>query len=160
MEDKFLKYSKLYILIFLLFLSVPMIIGLLVWAFYGMSKIVSSGPVDFIFQLLILTIPAAIYSTAYIIFLKRTRQHPVAVVRVVSTVLFIIGLACSGIILTADIILFLKKASYDIASYNSYSLGFMSGNIGGLFLIAIIQAFTGNKEKDWMDRKNENDNRT
>ena len=39
MEDRFVKYSKLYALIFLLFLSVPVILGLIVAAFYGISKV-------------------------------------------------------------------------------------------------------------------------
>jgi len=35
MDDKFLKYSKLYILIFLMFLAIPVILGLLVVTFWG-----------------------------------------------------------------------------------------------------------------------------
>ena len=56
MEDRFFKYSKLYILIFLMFLAIPVILGLMVATFYGISKLVSSSVVDIIFGLGVITI--------------------------------------------------------------------------------------------------------
>ena len=135
-----------------MFLSIPVIIGTLIWLFYGFSKIISLGPADTVFQLLIISLPAALFSTVFIIFFKRTAKHPSAIVRICSKVLFLIGLALCVYLLTLDIISFIKQPSYNIDTYKCFTLPFLAGNTGGLFLIAIVQAFTTNKEKDWIDR--------
>ena len=84
MEDKFVRYSKLYVLLFLLFLSVPVIIGLIIGAFYGISRLFSSAPIDLVYELFILSIPAAVFSAVYVIFFRRTAWHPVWPVRFIS----------------------------------------------------------------------------
>ena len=84
MEDRFIKYSKLYALIFLMFLAIPVILGLLIATFYGISKLVSSSVVDIIFGLGVITLAPALFSSVYVIFLKRTKQHPSAIVRAIS----------------------------------------------------------------------------
>lgn len=153
MEDRFIKYSKLYFLIFLLFLSVPVIIGLLVGVFYGFSKLVSSRPVDIIFELLIISVPPAIFSAAYFIFSKRTRLHPSAIVRVISQTLFAVGIGSCILILVLSLITYFNKGYNSVTDYKSYSLAFTAGNIAMLFVIAIIQAFTTQKEEDWMEKR-------
>jgi hypothetical protein len=153
MEDRFLKYSKLYILIFLLFLALPVILGLLVVTFYGVSKLVSSNVVDVIFGLGVITLAPALFSSVYVIFFKRTKLHPVAVIRIISRVLFVIGIICSISILVIDMITFFRKFEIDISAYHCFSLAYLAGNVGGIFLVGIIQAFTTPKEVDWMDRK-------
>jgi hypothetical protein len=153
MEDRFLKYSKLYILIFLLFLAIPVIIGLLVVTFYGFSKLVSSSVVDVIFGLGIITLAPALFSSVYVIFFKRTNRHPAAVVRIISKILFVIGIVCSLGVLVSDIISFFTKYGIDIADYRCFSIVYLAGNVAMIFLIGIIQAFTTKKEVDWMDRK-------
>ena len=152
MDDKFLKYSKLYILIFLMFLAIPMIIALLVLTFYGFSKLVSSSVTDIIFQLSMISLLPAIFASAFVVFFKRTKQHPSAPVRIISKILFVIAIACCLIVLSTDIVSFFNKHDLDIATYNCFSLSFLAGNVGGLFFIAIIQAFTTKKEVDWMER--------
>ncbi len=152
MEDKFLKYSKLYILIFLMFLAIPVMLGLVVVTFYGFSKLVSSSPVDIIFELAMISLLPAVFASAFVIFFKRTTQHPSTAVRLVSKILFVIGIIACLAVLVTDIISFFNKHDLDIAGYNCFSLGFLAGNVGGLFLIAIIQAFTTKKEADWMER--------
>lgn len=152
MEDKFLKYSRLYILIFLLFLAVPVLLGLLIVIFYGFSKLVSSSIVDIIFGLGIVTIAPALFSSVYVVFFKRTASHPVAAVRILSRAFFVVGIAVSAVVLVTDLISFFTKYGIDIADYRCYSLAYLAGNVGGLFLIAIIQAFTTKKEVDWMER--------
>jgi hypothetical protein len=157
MEDKFLRYSKLYILIFLMFLSIPVIIGLIIAFFYGFSKLISSAPIDILFEMLIVSIPAAIFTTAYVIFFKRTKQHPSNIVRIISRILFASGFCCCCVFLVLDMILFFTRQSYDVTNYRSFSTIFLAGNIGGLFLIAIMQAFTTQKEKDWLEKRREKD---
>ena len=152
MEDRFIKYSKLYILIFLLFLAVPVILGLLVAAFWGISKVVSSNAADLIFGLGTITMLPAIFSSVYVIFFKRTKQHPSAVVRIVSYLFFVLGIVCSVIVLIIDISAFFNMYEIDISAYRCFSLAYLAGNVGMIFLIGIIQAFTTPKEVDWMDR--------
>ena len=152
MEDRFVKYSKLYALIFLMFLAVPVLLGLIVAAFYGISKLVSSSYVDIIFGLGVITLAPALFSAVYVIFFKRTKQHPVAAVRIISQILFVAGIAISMAVLVSDMMSFFTKFTTDITGYHCFSLVYMAGNVGGLFLVAIIQAFTSSKELDWMDR--------
>lgn len=157
MEDKFLKYGKLYLLIFLMFLSVPVIFAILIGAFYGLSKVISSSPVDVLFQLLIISMPAAVFCTAYTIFFKRTLKHPSPPVRILSMILFTTGFVCCLVFLTLDIIFFFHKHVGDISLLRCFGVFFLGGNIGGLFLIAIIQALTTEKERDWLQKRREKD---
>jgi hypothetical protein len=153
MEDRFTKYSKLYVLIFLLFLCVPVLLGLIVAAFYGISKLVSSTVADITFGLGIVSLTPAVFMTAYYIFFKRTKTHPEPTVKVISQILFVAGFLISISVLVLDMISFFKGFSPDIGSYHGYSLVYTAGNVAMLFLIAIVQAFTTKKEVDWMDRK-------
>ena len=153
MDDRFIKYSKLYALIFLLFLTVPVMLGLLIAAFYGISKLVSSSVADIIFGLGIVTLAPALFAAVYVIFFKRTKSHPVAWVRIISSILFIVGIGISIIVLVTDMITFFTRFNTDIGGYYGLGLGYLAANVGMLFLIAIIQAFTTKKEVDWIDRK-------
>ncbi len=153
MEDKFTRYTKLYILIFLLFLSIPVIFALIIGTFYGFSKIVSSAPVDIVFELFIITIPPAIFSSAYIIFFRRTRLHPVKAIRIISMALFLVGLICCLIVLVMDMVSFFKYRGLDVNDFKCFGVLFLASNIGALFLIAILQAFTTNKEQDWLEKR-------
>ena len=75
MEDRFIKYSKLYALIFLMFLAVPVILGILIAAFYGLSKLVSSSVIDIVFGLSIITLAPALFSSVFVIFYRRTKKQ-------------------------------------------------------------------------------------
>ncbi len=152
MEDRFIKYSKLYTLIFLMFLSVPVLLGVIIAAFYGISKLVSSNVADITFGLGVVTMTPAVFSTVYVIFFKRTKKHPSATVRIISKAIFVTGLAISMVVLVIDMISFFTGFKTDITAYHGLSLTFLAGNVGMLFLIAIIQAFTTKKEIDWMER--------
>ena len=151
-EDRFVKYSKLYALIFLMFLSVPVMLGLIVAAFYGISKLVSSSIADITFGLGVVTLAPALFSAVYVIFFKRTKKHPVAAVRIISKILFVAGILISLVVLVIDMISFFTKFNTDITGYHGLSLTYLAGNVAVLFLIAIVQALTTKKEVDWMDR--------
>lgn len=152
MDDRFTKYSKLYLLIFLMFLSIPVIIGLVIVAFYGVSRLVSSTVVDIVFGLGVVAMAPALFSAVYVIFFKRTAGHPVSVVRNISKALFLAGIAVSVAVLVLDMISFFNKFNIDISAYHSFSLVYMAGNVALLFIIAIAQALSTNKEVDWIDR--------
>lgn len=152
MEDRFIKYSKLYVLVFLLFLSVPVLLGLIFFLFYGFSKVISSGIADIVFGLLVTVLPAALFMSVYAIFFTRTKNHPSRPVKTFSQLIFIAAFVTSVLVLLFDIKIFFAKFSSDIDRYYSYSLLYLAGNVALLFIIAIIQAFTTQKEVDWMDR--------
>ena len=153
MEDRFIKYSKLYAIIFLMFLAVPVIIGLIVAVFWGFSKLVSSSVADISFGLAMVTLAPAILSAVYVVFFKRTKSHPVAWVRVISQIVFVIAIAISATVLVVDMIAFFTRFNIEITGYYGLGLAYLASNVGLLFLIAIIQAFTTKKEVDWMERK-------
>lgn len=153
MEDRFIKYSKLYALIFLLFLCVPVLLGLLIAAFYGISKIVSSTVADITFGLGVVSLAPAVFMSVYYIFFKRTQKHPAKAVKIISQIIFVAGFLTSLVVLIFDMISFFTKFNTDITGYYGLSLTYLSGNVAMLFFIAIVQAFTTNKEVDWMDRQ-------
>jgi hypothetical protein len=157
MDDRFTKYSKLYFLVFLLFLAVPVSFALLIATFYGFSTLISSRPVDIIFELIVIGIPSAVFATVHYIFFKRTKQHPSPAVKTISQILFVMGFLNSLLFLVLSIISYFKKGYNNITDYPTFHIAFLAGNIGGLFLIAIIQAFTTKKEVDWMEKRKKND---
>lgn len=152
MEDRFIKYSKLYALIFLLFLCVPVLLGLIVAAFYGISKLVSSTIADITFGLGVVSLAPAVFMTIYYIFFKRTQKHPARAVKIISQVVFVAGFLISLVVLIFDMIAFFTRFNTDITGYHGLSLTYLAGNVAVLFFIAIVQAFTTSKEVDWMDR--------
>lgn len=153
MDDRFTKFSKLYILIFLLFLSFPVFIGLGIGFFYGFFSLVSSKPLDIFLELFVIAIPPAIFSSVYFIFIKRTKYHPSPLVKIISQTIFVIGLMFCIYTLAINFWDYYKTGRHNITTYTTFSLPFLAGNIGTLFIIAIIQAFTTNKEEDWLEKR-------
>ena len=153
MEDRVIKYSKLYALIFLLFLCVPVLLGLIIATFYGISKIVSSTVADISFGLGVVSLTPAVFMSVYFIFFKRTKKHPAKAIKIISQIIFLAGFLISLVVLVFDMISFFTKFNTDITGYHGLSLTYLAGNVSILFLIAIIQALTTNKEVDWMDRE-------
>ncbi len=153
MDDRFTKYSKLYFLIFLLFLSVPVIIGLFVALMYGLSTLVSSKPIDMLYELLIITLAPSVFATVYFIFFKRTKKHPKPVIRAISFLFFIVGFSSCIVVLGKDYTRFFTKQVSDTEGYWGFGLIFLAGNVAALFIIAILQAFTTNKEEDWLEKR-------
>ena len=153
MEDRFIKYTKLYVLIFLLFLSIPVIIALIMGVLYGFARLISSRPTTIIYELAIISLPAAIFTTVYYIFFKRTKSHPSAIVRIISKGIFIIGICICLLVLATDYKSFFDNPVFGTEGYRGFTLLFLAGNIATLFIIAIIQAFTTNKEEDWLEKR-------
>jgi hypothetical protein len=132
---------------------VPVLLGLIIAAFYGISKLVSSTVADIAFGLGVVSLAPAIFMSVYFIFFKRTKKHPVKPVKIISQLLFVIAFLISLAVLITDMISFFAKFNTDITGYHGLSLTYLAGNVALLFFIAIVQAFTTNKEVDWMDRK-------
>lgn len=155
MDDRFTKFSKLYFLIFGLFLSVPVITALIIGFFYGFFKIFASRPLDVFYELLVLVIPAALFGAVYYIFISRTKKHPSIPVKVISQVLFIIAFCTCAVVLVLDLLHYFKLTfgTYDVSFFYSYSQAFLAGNIALLFILAIVQAFSTPREEDWQEKR-------
>jgi len=158
MDDRFTKYSKLYFLIFLLFLSVPVIIGLFVAVMYGLSTLISSKPADAVYELLIISLAPAIFATVYYIFFKRTKKHPAVIIKTISYIFFIIGFCSCIAVLIKDYTSFFNKSVFGTEGYWGFGLVFLAGNVAALFIIAILQALTTSKEEDWLEKRNKMSN--
>ena len=135
MEDRFTKYSKLYVLIFLLFLCVPVLLGLIIAAFYGISKIVSSTVADISFGLGVVSLAPAVFMSVYFIFFKRTKKHPAKAVKIISQIIFLAGFLISLVVLVFDMISFFTKFNTDITGYHGLSLTYLAGNVSILLYL-------------------------
>lgn len=155
MDDRFIKYTKLSVIIFLLFLAIPLTFSLVFGVFYGFSAIISSKPIDLVFEIFIISLPALLFSTVYSIFFKRTTSHPSAIVRYISWFLFIAGIGISLYFLITDLLLYFKIHQHDVTNYECYGKWYLAGNVAAIFLIGVMQAFSTTKEKDWMDKAKE-----
>lgn len=156
MDDRFTKFSKLYFLVFGLFLAVPVVIALLIGFFYGFFKVFASHPLDVFYELVVVVIPPALFGAVYYIFFSRTKMHPSRFVKIISQLLFILAFCVCMLVLVTDLLYYFKltAGTYDIGYFSSYSIAFLAGNIALLFIIALLQAFTTGKEDDWMEKRN------
>lgn len=154
MEDRFTKYSRLYFLIVGAFLFVQLLLALIIAFFYGFLKIFASHPLDVFYELLVMALPAALFTGVYFIFIRRSKKHPSKTVKIISQVLMIAAIITCPVILLLDIMDYLKLtfSTYEIRNFRSYSLAFMAGNIALMFIVSLLQAFTTPKEEDWVTK--------
>ena len=153
MEDSLSKYLKLGGSIMLAFLSF-----ILLLAIFMVSMRLLFGVLDqmswmnFIFLLFILSVPAAIFITAFIVFYKRTAMHTSGPVRIISRVFFLLALIGWVIIYILDMITFAKHSYAEIFRYYSFNLLYLFISVALIFFTGVLQALTTEKEKDWHDR--------
>ncbi len=108
--------------------------------------------ISFVYMSFMLLIPATLFVTVFVIFYKRTKIHPVKIVRWLSNIIFLLAISSWIIILVNDGITFFKNGYPDIDKYFSYNLLFLVINVGVIFFTGVIQALSTAKEKDWMDK--------
>jgi hypothetical protein len=104
-------------------------------------------------MILILMVPAALFISAYVIYFKRTTVHPNAAIRIISYIIFSIALILWGIFFIWDLLIFFRHVYQTIDRYHSYNMIFLAANVACFFLVGVMQAFTTEKEKDWMDKR-------
>jgi hypothetical protein len=107
---------------------------------------------ELLFYIAIISAPFVLFEFVYIVFFRRNKKHPAAWVKIISGILFIAGMAFCLYVYILDFISFFNKEYYSITEFKSFDLRFLCINIFGLFAIAILQALTTEKEKDWMER--------
>jgi len=153
MEDRFGKYLRLFGTIFFLIIGFIVSIILVLLAirlFFGLLSYISW--VSYLYMTFIILVPAALFIPAYIVYMKRTAAHPNKPVRWISYVIFSVAIAVWASFLVLDMITFFRYAYPAIGMYRSYDMIFLAANVGCFFLVGVMQAFTTEKEKDWMER--------
>jgi len=160
MDNRFTKYSKLYFLIFGLFLTVPLFLALTIAFFYGFFKVFASKPLDIFYEIVIMILPPAFFAAVHYIFFRRSQDHTAKIIRTVSRVLLALAFCCCVAILAADMITYFKLGpnTYEVTNFKSFSLLFLAGNIALLFIVALVQAFSTKKEEDWLEKRKRRQN--
>lgn len=156
MEDRFSKYFHLSFNLFFTLLGFILSLVLLMLGLKFVFGILDKIPwFVFMYMMFIIMIPAALFITIFIIYFKRTSGHPFVVVRRISHFFFTVALLFWGAAFIWDMIEFFKKGSREISSYYSYNIFLLAASVAVIFLVGILQAFTTAKEKDWMEKRKE-----
>lgn len=132
------------------FIIALLLFFLLIRLFFGLLSYIPLF--NYLYVLFIISVPAALFTTVFLIFFRRTKWHPRKSIRVVSYLLFSILLVAWVVCFCLDMVTFFKEGRSDIEYYNSYDTLFLSVNVTAIFLAGVLQAFTTEKEPDWMDK--------
>ena len=156
MEDRFAKYLQLSFNLFFSFLGFLVAVLLLLLGFKYAFRLLDYIPwFVYLFVIFIIIVPASLFGTIFTIYFKRTKSHPSAAVRLISQGFFILALLCWAAAFVMDMITFFKTGAREVSSYYSYNIFLLTASVAGIFLIGVIQALTSEKEKDWMERRND-----
>ncbi len=126
---------------------------LLIRLFFGLLNYIPWA--SYIYIIFILSVPMMLFTSIYLIYFKRTIQHPSAIARYISYAVFSVALAFWVYFFAKDVITFTAHAYTDIDHYNSYEMIFLAANVAAIFLVGILQALTAPEEKDWIEKRNE-----
>src|SRR5215212_4189974 len=114
MEDNSGKILRLFGTLFFTFLGFIVALALLMLGvrfFFGLLSYISW--IDYFFMIFILSVPAALFITVFIIYFKRTRSHRSPAVRWISYTIFVAALLAWIFYFVKDLILFSQKGSPD-----------------------------------------------
>lgn len=157
MEDSFAKYLRLFGSILLSFLAFVGILAFLLLAAKLFFGVLSYIPwINYLYIILILMFPTALFLTAYFIFWKRTKKHPSTPVRLISYFLFCAAIVSWIWFFVLDLRLFFKYNFNSIDRFHTYNLLFLFINVACIFFVGVMQALSTEKEKDWMERSSRN----
>ncbi len=154
MDDTFGKYIRLFGTIFFTFIGFIIAFILLMLGIRLFFGILSYIPwLTYLYMILILIFPTALFVTAYLIYFRRTRMHPSRIVKIVSYTLFIVAIGFWLVFFIMDIKLFFKYFYATIDRYQTYNLLFLASNVGCIFFVGVLQALSTDKEQDWMEKR-------
>ena len=149
-DGKIIRLSGFLLLSVIGFLLAVCLIFISVRLFFGLLSYIPW--LTYIYVLFILSVPAAVFVSVFLIFFRRTHFHPAKAVRFISNALFILFIIAWVVVYVADIIAFYRLEKADIENYYSYNTLFLTINVTAIFLIGVMQALTTAKETDWMDK--------
>ena len=155
------KYLRLFGTLFFTFIGVIVSLLLIMLGLRLLFGILDYIPwFSLMFTLFVVCVPAILFITVYVIYIKHTKAHPSTPVKVFSYTVFTAALAAWLFFWVKDIMVFFKHYYNGISEYNCYNLAFLSANVFAIFFVGIVQALTVKKEVNWMDRERkwENEN--
>jgi hypothetical protein len=152
-DEKYLILLGRLLLLGFSFLLAIVILLLLLRLFFGLLSYMAWT--EYIFMAGVLFLPACFFISVFLVYFRRTRRHPSKPVRYFSQTIFVVALIAWLYALGTDALFFFQKRNVDIDQYRSYSLWYLAGSVATIFFIGVIQAFSTEKEKDWMDRSPE-----
>ncbi|MFT3981471.1 MAG: hypothetical protein QM687_13430 [Ferruginibacter sp.] len=154
MADRFEKYLQLSNRIVLCIVGFIVAVLLLLVSLRFIFGLLDSIPwFVYVFTLFIILVPPSIFITIFSVNIARTKKHPSAGIRIFSFVLLGAALIAWIYFFIADVITFFKTSSQEISSYNSYSVLYLAGSVALIFFVAIVQALSLEKEKDWIEKR-------
>jgi hypothetical protein len=147
------KYIRLFSTLFFTFVGFIAALGLLILGLRTIFGVLDYMPwFSVMFTLFIICVPAVLFITVYIIYIKHSKPHPSKAAKVFSYTIFTIALAAWLYFWVLDIIIFFKHHYTSIGEYHCYNLAFLSANVFVIFLVGIVQALSTKKEVDWMEK--------
>jgi len=149
-EDKYIGLILRLIALVLGFLLVLVLFFLLMRGIFGLLKYVPW--LTYLYMSGIILLPFCLFTGVYLVYWRRTKRHPSAVVKFISYGIFSAALAGWAYCLYSDVGTFFTHAYNSIDKYISYNMFILAGNVFAIFLVGIIQALTSEKEKDWLQR--------
>lgn len=149
-EDKYIGLILRLIALVLGFLLVLVLFFLLMRGIFGLLKFVPW--LTYLYMSGIILLPFCLFTGVYLVYWRRTKRHPSAVVKFISYGIFSAALAGWAYCLYNDAGTFFTHAYSSIDKYISYNMFILAGNVFAIFLVGIIQALTSEKEKDWLQR--------
>lgn len=153
MEDRFVKYSKLTSLIFLLFIGFLVAIGILFLLGKLLFSIFENVPwLAHLYMFGIVIAPGTLFITVFIIFFKRTLGYKRPIIRYLCLGIFSVILLLWAWMLVSDVITLVKHHYTDVVKYNSYQFWMLVGSVLTLFATGLLQAAGTEKEKDWLEK--------
>lgn len=153
MEDNLSKYFRLAARVFASVVAFLLIVALIFMALWYMVAAYDKLPwAEAIFMAIVLIVPAAIFGTTIITFFFKTFHHPSQSVKYFSYFFFILLLLAWLAVLGIDFFTFFTKQYRDIDKYYSFNMLFLFLNVLVIFSLAVVQAFSTTKEKDWLEK--------
>lgn len=154
MEDTAAKYLKLFWAIFFSFLGFLGVLALLLVILRFFTGLLDKIPgTAYVFTFFIIAMPAAFFISVFLIYRRRTKNHPSAGARIASYILFAAALGAWFFFFVKDMMLFFTKFYAQVGQYMSYDIFLLGGSILCIFLVGIIQALALPKKKHWLEEK-------
>jgi hypothetical protein len=158
MEDRYSKYFQLTFNLFFTLMGFIVSLALIMLGLKYIFRLLDYIPwFVYVYMMFIFIIPAALFITIFLIYFKRTTQHPSLIIRVISYFIFAVALLVWGTFFVRDMITFFKTGAREISNYYSYNIILLASSVSAIFLVGVMQAFTTQKEKDWMERRKEHE---
>ncbi len=159
MEDTFEKYLKLLWAIFFSFLGFLGVLALVLVILRFFTGLLDKIPgTAYVFTFFIIAMPAAFFISVFLIFWRRTGNHPSAGARITSYILFAVALGAWIFFFAKDMILFFTKFYAQVGQYMSYDIFLLGGSIFCIFLVGVIQALALPKKKHWLEERSRHNN--